>query len=170
MKYLYVGLLILTLITGIVYAQELTDLNTIQGIAARGDWETALEKLDKRIEANPNDVEARFLMGLLQMERGNPYAAREIFAEITRLFPQLPEAYNNLAIIYAQQGQYELARESLLQAIANKPDYSNARANLGDLYTKLAVDAYQEAVKLNPGDEASKAKLKLLEQMFARGG
>jgi hypothetical protein len=63
-----------------------------------------------------------------------------------------------------------LARQTLLNAISNTPDYSEAKSNLGDLYVKLAVDAYQEALDLNPGDAVSEAKLKLLEQMLVSGG
>lgn len=170
MKYRHIWLLVLLLSAGFVFAQTLTDLDTIQRLAAQGEQETALESLEARIIANPNDIQARFLKGLLLLEQGDNFAAREIFAEITRLFPQSPEAHNNLAAVYAQQGEYELAREALLQAIATMPDYPPAQANLGDLYTKLAADAYREAFRLNPGDEASRAKLRLLEQLFANGG
>ena len=92
-----------------------------------------------------------------------------MFSEIIRQFPQIPEASNNLAAIYAKEGDYEQARQVLLSAIANNPDYPNARVSLGDLYAKLAADAYREALKLNPNDIASKAKLKMLDPLFASG-
>ena len=166
MNYFQAGLLALMLaVGGAVCAQELTDLNTIQRQASRGDWSQAMEALDKRIAANSGDVESRFLKGLLLMQKGDTAAAGEVFLEISRRFPRLPEAYNNLAAIYTAKGQYELARSALLSAIANTPDYSPARTNLGDLYVKMAIDSYREALRLNPNDTASKARLKVLEQL-----
>jgi Flp pilus assembly protein TadD len=167
MRHFQAGLLTLMLaVAGTVYAQEPVDLNTIQRLASRGEWGKAMEELDKRIAANSNDLESRFLKGLLLMQKGDTAGAREVFQEITRHHPRLPEAYNNLAVIYAADGEYELARQTLLSAIANTPDYSPVRANLGDLYAKMAMDSYREALKLNPNDTASKAKLKLLGQLF----
>ena len=169
MKNLLAGVLIL--VSGVlssVHAQELSDLETIRTLAASGDRETALEKLESRIVADDNDVQARFLRGLLLLEAGDSVAAQEAFTEITRLFPRLPETYNNLAAIYAMQGEYEKARQALVAAVANAPDYPVASANLGDLYVKLATDAYRRAVELNPQDTGTSAKLKLLHQMFAK--
>jgi Flp pilus assembly protein TadD len=170
MKYLYAGLLALMLITiGGVSAETVT-LETIKRLVSEGKQDSALEKLNERILANPQDVQARYLKGLLLLERGDTHAARDVFMEITRQFPQLPEPYNNLAAIHASEGDYEKARQALLNAVTGAPDYPVVRANLGDLYVNLAVAAYRQAVELNPKDQASQAKLKLLEKLFAPGG
>lgn len=171
LHYLYTGLLAALLTTaGAAWAQQPVDLDAIQRLAAQGDRQQALAKLDERIKANADDVQARFLKGLLLLEQNNTREAREVFSEITRRFPRIPEAHNNLAAIYAREGEYELARQVLLSAIANSPDYSGVRASLGDLYAKLATDAYRKALSLNPNDAASRAKLRLLEQLFGAGG
>ncbi len=137
----------------------------LQRVAAQDDdWKTALGALEKKIAANPDDIEAQFLKGLLLFERDNITAAREVFLTIVRRFPYIPEAYNNLAVIYTAEGDYEKARQALLAAVAN--DYPQAKANLGDLYSKLAADAYREALDYNPDDSASRAKLVLLENLF----
>jgi Flp pilus assembly protein TadD len=170
MKYLHAGLLALMLmVMGGVYA-ETTDMEAIKRLVAEGKRSVALEKLDERIAASADDVEARFLKGLLLLERGDTDAARDVFEELSRRFPRLPESFNNLATIYAREGDYEKARQALLSAIANSPDYPVVRANLGDLYAKLAADAYRKAVELDPKDQASEAKLRLLDQLFAPGG
>jgi Flp pilus assembly protein TadD len=171
MKHLRVASLALMLmVAGNLQGQQATDLTAIERMAAAGEWQTALKSLDERIANNTNDVEARFLKGLLLLERGDTDSAREVFVELSRLFPRIPESFNNLATIYAQQGDYEQARQALLNAIANAPEYPVVRANLGDLYTRLATEAYREAINLDPGDEASKAKLNTLEKLFAGGG
>lgn len=146
-------------------AQQSTTFDANQQVASqRDDWKMALDTLEKKIAANPDDIEAQFLKGLLLFERDNLAAAREVFLNISRRFPYVPEAYNNLAAIYTAEGDYEKARQALLAAIAN--DYPQAQSNLGDLYSKLALDAYRQALAYNPDDSASRAKLVLLENLF----
>ena len=167
MRYLQFGLIgLLLTVLGMARAQEAPDLNAIQQLAASGKRNQAIEALNKRIGANPENVEAAFLKGLLLLQQGDKNGAREVFLDISRRFPQLPEAYNNLAAIHAADGEYELARQDLLSAIANTPDYAPVRANLGDLYIKMAMDAYRGTLKLNPNDSATHARLKALEQLF----
>ncbi len=167
MRYLRFGFIgLLFAVLSLVQAQEAPDLNAIQRMAASGNRSQAIEALNKRIGANPEDVEAVFLKGLLLLQQGDKSGAREVFLDVSRRFPRLPEAYNNLAAIHAADGEYELARQTLSSAIANTPDYAPVRANLGDLYIKMAMDAYREALKLNPNDSATHARLKVLEQLF----
>lgn len=170
MKTLYAALLALAFALAGHAQEELVDLDTIQRLAEQGNTDRAIDDLDRRIEADVNDVQSRFLKGLLLLEEDDTARARAVFAEITRLFPRLPEAYNNLAAIYAAEGDYENARQRLLNAIANAPEYAPVRTNLGDLYSKLALDAYRRALELDPGDEAAEARLQWLEQMFAAAG
>jgi Flp pilus assembly protein TadD len=168
MKYLgLTGFLVLSvLVLSGPEAQQSKALEATQRVAAQyDDWKTALDTLNKKIAANPDDIEAQFLKGLLLFERDDVTAAREVFLTIVRRFPYVPEAYNNLAVVYTAEGDYEKARQALLAAIAN--DYPQAQANLGDLYSKLAADAYREALAYNPDDAASQAKLVMLENLFA---
>lgn len=165
MKALQLGLLVLLWAAPVVQAQP-PDLNAIQQLATRGQVDQALQALDQHIAADPKDVEARFLKGLLLVQQGDKNRAREVFLDLTRRYPRLTEAYTNLAALYAADGEYEPARQALLSAIANTPDYAKARVSLGDLYVKLAADAYKEALELNPTDTTSRARLRLLEQMF----
>lgn len=166
--YQVIGFLWLTLsVLSVAHSQQDVGLSEVQRSAAQGDWKTAFEVLEKRIAANPDAVEAQFLKGLLLLERGELAAAQTVFLDISRRFPHIPEVYNNLAVVYAAQGEYEQARQALLTAIAN--DYPQAQANLGDLYAKLAADAYRQALANNPADAASQAKLTLLQGMFAAG-
>jgi Flp pilus assembly protein TadD len=173
MKIQCAGILVLVLVLALAQgavAEEINDLETVRGMAAEGDREAALEQLRRLEETDPDNVQARFLKGMLELDQGDTEAARETFADIARLFPRLPEAFNNLAAIYAMDGEYERARQTLLSAVANSPDYAVARSNLADLYVRLAVDAYRKAVELDPDDPVASARLELLEQMFDAGG
>lgn len=164
MRYLGAGLAIL--LAGMDVVPAAGDLDAIRALADQGQPREAIAKLDERIAADGNDIQALFLKGLLLLEQGDTSAARDTFQVIARRYPRLPGAFNNLAVIYASEGEYDQARQNLLIAIANAPDYAELRANLGDLYAKMAVDAYRKAVELDAADEGSKAKLRVMESLF----
>jgi hypothetical protein len=58
-----------------------------------------------------------------------------------------PHGAGQLAGIYAGQDQYEKARVALEQSIRTHPSYASAYENLGDVYAKLASQAYDKARK-----------------------
>lgn len=165
MKYFAIALLSLSLVTSAAFAQD-ASLDDIEKMVDQGDLQTAITQLEQRISSNNKDVEAHFMKAGLLLEQGKRLDALAAFQNITRLFPQLPEAHNNLAALYAEDGDYEKARRALLSAAANAPEYHTVQINLGDLYVKMALDAYREALALNPGDANSAAKVRFMEQMF----
>jgi tetratricopeptide (TPR) repeat protein len=107
----------------------------------------------------PRDAQARFLKAVILTEQGNSREAIDIFTRLTQDFPELPEPYNNLAVIYAAQGQYEKARAALEQSIRTQPSYATAYENLGDVYAKLASQAYDKALQLDKTNSGAQTKL-----------
>ncbi len=61
----------------------------------------------------------------------------------------MPEPRNNLAVLYAQKGEYALARDELERAIQTAPDYAVAHENLGDVYARLAEVEYEKTMALD---------------------
>lgn len=168
MRYFRYVPILLLLITATASAQnQPLSLDAIVDRVETGEYAAALDALDTRIAADINDVQARFLKGLVLMEQGDRAGAEAVFLEITRLFPALPEAYNNLAALYVEQGDYERAQQTLQEALANTREDALLRNNLGDLYVTMAVDAYRQARSLEPGDPELDAKLDYLEPMLA---
>jgi ketosteroid isomerase-like protein len=82
----------------------------------------------------------------------------------------LPEPYNNLAVLYASSGQYEKARITLEKAIRTNPSYMTAYENLGDVYGKLASQAYDKALALGTTTPPAKSKLTLLRTFSSSTG
>jgi tetratricopeptide (TPR) repeat protein len=107
----------------------------------------------------PRDPQARFLKAVILTEQGSSREAIDIFTRLTQDFPELPEPYNNLAVIYAAQGQYEKARAALEQSIRTQPGYATAYENLGDVYAKLASQAYDKALQLDKTNSGAQTKL-----------
>jgi tetratricopeptide (TPR) repeat protein len=132
----------------------------------QGKTTAALKKVDAAIAADKNDARSRFLKGLILAEQGKAQAAIDVFTALTRDYPELPEPYNNLAVLYAAEGQYEQAREALEMAIRTHPSYAVAHENLGDVYAKMASQAYDKALSLDRGNQTAQTKLSLIRELF----
>jgi tetratricopeptide (TPR) repeat protein len=136
-----------------------------QALLTQGDYNGALQRLDSYLASSPQDAEARFSRGLALVKLNRTDEAIKAFAELTRDYPQLPEPYNNLAVLYAQKGDYEKARDALEAALATHPAYATAHENLGDIYSALAGAAYNRALQLDQGNQAVRYKLSLINQL-----
>ncbi|AXQ31858.1 tetratricopeptide repeat protein [Solimonas sp. K1W22B-7] len=136
-----------------------------QSLLNQGNAADALRKVETHLQANPQDAQARFVRGLALVRLNRTEQAIRVFADLTRDYPQLPEPYNNLAVLYAQQGDYERARDALEAALATHPSYATAHENLGDIYAALAGASYNRALMLDPGNGALRRKLGLVGQL-----
>jgi len=136
-----------------------------QSLLNQGNAADALRKVETHLQANPQDAQARFVRGLALVRLNRTEQAIRVFADLTRDYPQLPEPYNNLAVLYAQQGDYERARDALEAALATHPSYATAHENLGDIYAALAGASYNRALMLDPGNGALRRKLTLVGQL-----
>ena len=141
------------------------DIQEASKMLRSGQHQQALERVNKVLAAKPRDAQARFLKGLIFTEQGNTKEAIPIFQKLTEDYPDLPEPYNNLAVIYAAQGQYDKARASLEQSIRTHPSYATAYENLGDVYSKLASQAYDKALQLDSSNSAAQNKLALVREL-----
>ncbi|WP_460894952.1 tetratricopeptide repeat protein, partial [Ramlibacter monticola] len=153
--------------TGGVRADEYGDVNQL---LRSGKLTEALNKADQYLAGKPKDPQMRFLKGVVLTEAGRPAEAIATFQKLTEDYPELPEPYNNLAVLYAGQGQFDKARASLEMAIRTNPSYATAHENLGDVYAKLASQAYSRALQLDSGNTAVQPKLALIRELFAAPG
>ena len=134
-----------------------------------GQQAQALERVDSFLKSNPKDARGRFLKGLILAEQGKHADAIRIFQGLTEDYPELPEPYNNLAVLYASQGQYDKARTALEMSIRTHPSYATAHENLGDIYAKMASQAYDKALQLDKTNTAAQTKLELIKELFSSG-
>lgn len=154
-------------------ADELQDINKLY---KQGHNDKALERLESYLTSRPKDAQGpkiaqgRFLKGLILAEQGKNAEAIQIFTRLTEEYPELPEPYNNLAVLYASQGQYEKSRQALEMAISTHPSYATAHENLGDIYAKMASQAYDKALQLDKGNVAAQTKLALIKELFSAPG
>lgn len=133
----------------------------------KGQNTVALEKINSYLAGNPKDAQGRFLKGLILTELGRNADAIKIFTELTEDYPELPEPYNNLAVLHAAQADYVRAKQSLEMAIRTHPSYATAHENLGDIYAKLASQAYDKAMQLDKSNVSAQTKLALIQDLFS---
>ncbi|MBU3547244.1 tetratricopeptide repeat protein [Polynucleobacter sp. MWH-Jannik1A5] len=113
-------------------------------------YQDAVTQINTDLKKTPRNVQIRFVKARLQIEMRQFDQAKKTLIEITQQFPELPEPYNNLAAIAANQGQWIEARDYLELALKLRPSYAIASANLGEIYTRLGAQAYEDAAKNAP--------------------
>jgi tetratricopeptide (TPR) repeat protein len=150
-------------------AAQTDELQDANQLFKQGQFDRALDRVDAYLKGKPKDARGRFLKGLILAEQNKPNDAIKVFTELTQEFPELPEPYNNLAVLYASQGQYDKARSSLEMAIRTHPSYATAHENLGDIYAKMASQAYDKALQLDKGNTTAQTKLNLIKDLFSPG-
>ena len=124
-----------------------------------GQRQEAMARAERYLAGQPRDAQMRFLRGVMLAESQRTDDAVAAFRSLTEDFPELPEPYNNLAVLYAAQGQYEKARQQLEMSIRTHPSYATAYENLGDVYIQLAREAYARAQRNTPGGAPAAAQL-----------
>lgn len=144
------------------------DTEDIQQMLKNKQYTQALERADRFLIKNSKDAQVRFMRGIALTELNRTDEAIKAFSSLAEDYPQLPEPYNNLAVLYAQQNQLDKARAALLMSIQTNPAYATAHENLGDLYARLASQSYDKALQLENNNNNVRTKLTLVRELFSR--
>jgi len=159
--------LAVAMVFSVAHADEYAD---VAQMVRAGKLPEALSKADQYLATKPRDPQMRFLKGVIQRDSGKTTDAIATFTRLTEDFPELPEPYNNLAVLYAGQSQFDKARTALEMAIRTNPSYATAHENLGDVYAKLASQAYNKALQLDASNAGVPPKLALIRELFSPTG
>ena len=119
----------------------------IEKLVKAKKYPDAIERINQQLQKTPGNVQLRYIKARMQIELRQWEAAKKTLIEITQQFPELPEPYNNLAALVANQGNWIEARDYLELALKLRPSYTVAAANLGEVYIRLGAQAYDNAAK-----------------------
>jgi aromatic-L-amino-acid decarboxylase len=116
---------------------------------------SALQSVEKQLEADPDSVALLFQRGSLQEQMGQTLAARATWIALLALEPSHGRALNNLANLMSAVGENEEARTIYADAVAMHPDDPMSRVNFAKLLIKLKepAEAYrhlEHALKIDP--------------------
>lgn len=149
------------------FAAPADDFKDASKLYQQGKLEQAMSKVNAGLQTQPKDAQGRFLKGLILTEQKKVPDAIQTFVGLTQDYPELPEPHNNLAVLYAGQGNYEKAKVALELAIQTHPAYATAHENLGDIYAQLARRAYDKALQLDKSNATAQSKLAMVKEMFS---
>jgi Flp pilus assembly protein TadD len=155
--------LLLATAFGAARADEIADVAKLR---RDGQAASALERADRFIAEHPRDAQMRFLRAVILGDLGRADDAVQALERLTEDFPDLPEPYNNLAVLYAARGDYDKAKAALDQALRLRPSYATALENLGDVYAALAARSYADALRLEADRPGVARKLAEVRQAF----
>jgi len=157
------SLLLTSVLAGKAWAD---DFSEVAQLSREGKFVEALAKAEVYLSSRPKDAQMRLLKGLVQRDAGKPTDALMTFVRMTEDFPELPEPYNNLGVIYADQNQLDKARAAFEMALRTNPSYSTAHENLADVYGRLSSAAYNKALQIDLSNAAVAPKLALVRQII----
>jgi Flp pilus assembly protein TadD len=147
-----------------LHAQEARE---VERLFRGGDATLAMQRADKAIAERPRDASMRFLRAVMLTELQRTAEAIEALNKLIEDFPDLPEPYNNLAVLLAAQGRIDTARDLLETALRHDPGYAMAHENLGDVFVRLALRAFERASTGGRTDESLQRKLRLTRELAA---
>lgn len=159
-------LLCLVCFSALSYAGPAEDTKDATKLYQQGKLDQALTKVNGALTQQPKDAQGRFLKGLILTEQKKGADAIQVFTSLTEDYPELPEPYNNLAVLYANQGNYDKAKAALELAIHTHPSYATAYENLGDIYAQLARRSYDKALQLDKSNVTAQGKLSMVKDIF----
>lgn len=128
----------------------------------------SLEQIESELTKEPRNPQLRFLKGVALAQAQRAPEAQAIFEALINDFPELPEPYNNLAVIRATQNDLEGARQVLVQAIRALPTYALAHENLGEVYLRLAEQSWAQAARIGTSRASAEKKLELTRELLSR--
>lgn len=141
---------------------DLVDHHSIQQLMRQARYSEALVDAERFLAEHPRDPQMLFMRAKLLQDLQRFNDALEQLNALVQQYPELPEPYNNLGVIYASRGQLEQAREAFEMALRNHPNYDVALENLGDVLLRQARLAYDKSFQLNPASKTLPRKLQAL--------
>jgi tetratricopeptide (TPR) repeat protein len=147
---------------GRVSVETISELHSRLGNACllRGDLEAAGENYKAALRLAPHLTDCWCNFGNVLLKAGNPQDAIALYLQALKLNSRHWPARTNLVQALMATKQYIVAKALLLELIDERPQDSQIRHQLGKVHFELnelepAVENFQAAVALNPGDAES---------------
>ncbi len=141
-------------------------LDTARDLLNQQQYDEAALEANRYLSSHPGNTQARFIRGLALARTGQADAAISMFRELADEYPDLAEPLNNLGVLYAQQGKFELAQQAFEKAVKVNPEHGPAQENLGDVYVALARNAFEKAAGLEQNNTAVRQKRARLQALL----
>lgn len=138
-------------------------LDEVAQSLAEGNHSRAIAQLQAVPAIERDSYRGRLLYAGVLLAQGQREEAADLYRELIDTLPGQPEAYNNLAVLYAAEGRTDEALELLEQAMNTSATYATVRANLGQIYLDMSLNSYAKALRVDERD--TPPSLKTLYQL-----
>lgn len=124
--------------------------------SAKKDFKTAVERLEKLVELDPENPASHYMLGLGYFDAKKYRKAERSFQKAVAISPQAAEIHFHLGVLYDQWKKFDQAVPAFREAIRLKPDYPQALNYLGYSYADRSMNLEEaerliaQAVKLDP--------------------
>jgi tetratricopeptide (TPR) repeat protein/peroxiredoxin len=145
--------------TGYVFGRNYLSLGSV--FYERGYPETSETFFRRALQDDPASAEALYGLGSVYLQQQKPKEARESFERVLKLqasYPgTIPNAWNNLGILSAREGDAAAAIDFFQRALQIDPAHLIALLNLGNAYRQRkewveAKKALERAFEVGPDD------------------
>ena len=119
-------------------------------------------------ESSDDEINKLMYAGVSAMATGRLRRAERIFDEIVYKAPEFAEGWNKRATIYYFLREYQKSAADVRQTLLLEPRHFGATAGLGLIFLSLdyyesALEAFQQALDINPHLTGPKQQIKRLE-------
>ena len=128
-------------------------LDEVAQALAVGDHTSAIALLQALPATERDSYRGRLLSAETLVAQEKREEAAGLYRGLIEEVPAQPEAYNNLAVLYAAEGRTEEALELLERAMKTSASYATVRANLGQLYLDMSLNSYAKALRVDEQDK-----------------
>ena len=149
-----------------LYAKALEGQLAILG---ENDRAAAQQMLMRALQIDPRNISALSRLGYIYVSEKKYPAAIATYQKMIGLNPKLPDAFFNLGYVYTITADYSKARDMYLKVVELAPSFADeALFNLAVVQDKLGkreqcIESLQQAVALNPKNEAAQKYLRRLK-------
>ena len=136
--------------------QQQTKFALVQAYLKGGKYTEAEDYLNTLLKAEPNNVEARVFLGVVQSLTKRPDDAVTNFNAAMKTDPKNPASYKALSQFYAQSGKIDDAIQALKNGLVQIPKDMDLRFVLASIYQGKndidgAIKLYEEMLADQPG-------------------
>ena len=122
-------------------------------------------------ESSDDEINKLMYAGVSAMATGRLRRAERIFDEIVYKAPEFAEGWNKRATIYYFLQEYQKSAADVRQTLLLEPRHFGATAGLGLIFLSLdyyesALEAFQQALDINPHLTGPKQQIKRLEDFL----
>ncbi|MFV1983322.1 MAG: hypothetical protein ACC657_07260 [Thiohalomonadales bacterium] len=124
------------------------NLSEIRSLVTQKNYSRALIVIDQKLINGTNNQELLYLKALSESQLNQVNPAIKTYQLLIKLYPLFPEAYNNLAGLFAKQGKLEIAKKILEKGINTSKTYALLHKNINSIYLEMARESYVKALQL----------------------